>query len=158
MNEWMNESVTKVGIELLGQLIIWIVYHSIFPQSSCWLPCFLRHELNCEHGGRSASWGERVRDGRIWKLGEDKTSPKLFLQGCFSYHYPVTGLWRHCKCLQWIQHQIQMKKEDGNDKYDKKEDRNQFQRIWQISCTHQPNPYPLESIMVTFKTWMDHFT
>ena len=45
-----------------------------------------------------------------------------------------------------------MKKEDIDDKYQKKEGRNQFQRNDKYHVHINSTPIPLESIMVTFKT------
>ena len=128
------------------------------PQSSCWLPCLLRHQLNCEHGGRSPSWGEWVWDGRLWKLGENPISTKEILLIDISIQCSFT---RFLVTLQVLTANPALNPdEEGGYRWQisGEEGRNQFQRNDKISCTHKLNPYPLESIMVTFKTWMDHLT
>ena len=122
------------------------------PQSTCWLTGLLRHQLHCEHRGCAASWRnefETEGSGNSVDLYEyiEKQNPGQPLNILLSW-YP---LYRSLGTLQVLT----VSPAPNPDE----EDRSwKWRRNYKYQVHINSTPEPLESIIVTSKTWMDHFT
>ena len=118
------------------------------PQSTCWLTGLLRHQLHCEHRGCAASWRKRVWDRRLWELGGI-----IWIYPKNEYSFKLIS------SIQVSGDTASAYSESSTKSRWRQTDRNwKWRRNYKYQVHINSTPEPLESIIVTSKTWMDHFT